>query len=101
MATNNSDVLTCAARGKEYVAQTSRSFEPGSEASPNRAYLSPVLAGGLTEARFASENNPPVFMCVVTGPWMPVFGDSLSIGRLKENLKNLQTTTQIKAQPQG
>lgn len=30
-----------------------------------------------------------------------VFGNSLSVGRLKENFKNLQTITQIKAQPQG
>lgn len=30
-----------------------------------------------------------------------VFGNSLSVGRLKEDCLNLQTTTQIKAQPQG
>ena len=30
-----------------------------------------------------------------------MFGNSLSVGRLKDDCLNLQTTTQIKAQPQG
>lgn len=55
-------MLTCAAPGKERAVQISGSFEPGFEASPNRAYLSPPLAGGLIEARLALGNNP-VFMC--------------------------------------
>lgn len=96
-------MLTRAAPGKERTVQISRSFELGFEASPNRAYLSPPLAGGLIEARLASGSNPPVFMCShCLAPGMPlVFGNSLPIGRFKENFKNLQTTTQIKAQPQG
>lgn len=56
-------MLTCTAQGKEHTVQISRSFEPGFEASPNRAYLSLPLAGGLIEARLALENNPLVFMC--------------------------------------
>lgn len=79
------------------AVQISRTFEPGSESSPKRAYLSPLLAGGLIEARLASNTNPPVFVC----SHCLVFGNFLSIERLKENLKNLQTTTQIKAQRQG
>lgn len=48
---------------KGHIVQISRSFEPGFEASPNRSYLSLPLAGGLIEARLASENNPLAFMC--------------------------------------
>ena len=96
-------MLTCAAPRKEHPVQISRSFEPGFEASPNRAYLSPPLAGGWMEKKLASGNNLPVFKyshCLACG--MPlVFGNSVSIGRFKENFKNLQTTTQIKVQPQG
>lgn len=79
-------MLTCAAPGKEHTVQISRSFEPGFEASPNKAYLSPPLAGGLIEARLASGNNPPVFMCGhCLAPGMPlVFGNSLSIGDSKK-----------------
>lgn len=85
----------------EHTVQNSRAFEPSFEVSPNRAYLSPPLAGGLIA--------PPqriilLYPCVVIiwFLWMPlVFGNSLSVGRLKENCLNLQTTTQIKAQPQG
>ena len=96
-------MLTCAAPRKEHAVQISGSFEPGFEASPNRAYLSPPLAGGWMQKKLASGNNLPVFKyshCLVPG--MPlVFGNSLSIGRFKENFKNLKTTIQIKAQPQG
>lgn len=95
-------MLTCAAPGKEHIVQISRSSELGFETSPNRAHLSPPLAGGWIEARLASENNPPLVMCSHWPLRMPLlFGNSLSIRRLKENFKNLQTKTQIKAQPQG
>ena len=51
------------------------------------------------EKKLASGNNLPVFKCShCLARGMPlVFGNSLSIGRFKENFKNLQTTTQIKA----
>ena len=50
-------------QGTKHTVQIPRSFEPGFEVSPKRAYLSPPLARGLIEARLASENNPPAFMC--------------------------------------
>lgn len=96
-------MLTCAAPRKEHPVQISGSFEPGFEASPNRAYLSPPLTGGWMEKKLASGNNLPVFKCShCLARGMPlVFGNSLSIGRFKENFKNYKLQPRLKLSPRG